>query len=122
MEISLQDATAIAGGICHLQNYRLSANVTMTLAKNLEALKNVMPDADVERARILNEVGNPSETDPRFKEFVEKFNLFTKTTKIEVDFEKIRFEQLNVGEGDRKNHIAPALIAQLLPLIDSSGT
>lgn len=122
MKLLLQDAVAVATGICSIQNCRLSAEATLILARNLNKLKAAVPDADVQKARILEEEGNPPETDPRYKQVVEKFNSFMKETSIEVDLTPLRFESLAIGVGDNKNHISPMLIAQLAPMLDSSAS
>lgn len=120
MTLTIEQAINLQKAVGNLQNYRLSAGTTKKIALNLAALNRAFPDYDAKRAEILKETGYPQETDPAFKAVVAAFDLWVKKTAIEVEFQTIKYEELNIGESDKLNHIPPIVVSHLLPLIDTT--
>lgn len=120
IKLPLQEGIDLQKAIHHMQTYKLSAATTKKIAINLNALNKAFPDGDAKRAEILEACGNPAETDPAFKQVVNETGKWLKETIIEVEFQQIRFGDLNIGDSDRSNHIPPVVVAHLLPMIDLS--
>lgn len=103
-----------------MQSYKLSASATKKIALNLDALQKAFPDYEAKRSEILRETGNPAETDPGYKLVVAAFDRWVKETPLMVEFNKLKYEELNIGESDRQNHIPPVVVTHLFPILDLS--
>jgi hypothetical protein len=118
MQITLEQGINLQKAVNNLQNYRLSAHATKKIALNLAALLQAFPDYDAKRAEILQETGNPPETDPAFKLVIAAFDRWVRVTPLDVDFMPIRYEELEIGTSDKLNHIPPVVVSHLMPMLD----
>jgi hypothetical protein len=120
MTLTLEEGINLQKAVNSLQTYRFSAGTTKKIAVNCAALLKAFPDYDAKRAEILRETGNPPETDPGFKMVVAAFDKWVRETPIEVEFTLIRYEDLNIGESEKLNHIPPIVVSHLLPMVNTS--
>lgn len=120
MSLTLEDGINLQKAVLNLQNYKFSSSATKKIAINFRSLQENLPDEDAKRSEILIANGNPATTDPSYKKVVEDFNAWVKTYDLEVDFDKLKFDEFNIGQGDSQNHIPPVVLAFLYPMIDFS--
>lgn len=121
-KLTLAKAAALQKVIHELQNFRFSSATTKKIAINLVKLNACFPDDAKMRKEILERHGNPIETDiEAFKPVATEFDLWVKslsTLEVEVDLQKIAYEELNIGESPKQNQIPPASVAYLAPILD----
>jgi len=117
MKLSLHEAAMFGQVLRSLPDVRLSANVIKKMADNLLAIDKAFPDVGVEHARMFREAGEPKEGDPSWKNFLEAKIKYDQDTKIDVEFKTIRYEELNIGQGQNHNHLPPHAVAALMPMI-----
>jgi len=100
---------------------RLSAGVIKKLAINMNRINDSFPDVPAAEGEIFGRHGQPKETDEGYKAFLTEKMSYHKTTTIKADLETIKYEELNIGESDRQNHIPPEAVAALSIMIEGFG-
>jgi hypothetical protein len=97
---------------------KLSSDTTRKLAVNAFRINQAFPNVDAETSRLFREFGEPKETDPKYKDYLEAKIKYSAETTIEIDAEEIEYTKLGIGTSDRDNHFPPAFVTALLPMLD----
>jgi hypothetical protein len=120
--LTLQEATLFGQVLASMPSVRLRKNVVWKMAANLQAINKACPDLDGKIGELFKEHGEPQEgPDPNYKKFLDAKVALMKAVVITVDLQCIRYDDLNIGDGQNDNHLPPHAVVALMPMISDCG-
>lgn len=118
MTITPLNLLLLKSSLQSIDTFKFDAKTTYTLSRNLNWVEAEIKPLESTRKKISEEFGNPNATNPKFKDYLEKWEEFVNIP-IEVkDLRLIDYKDLNIGNETNENAIPVRVLNGLFPIIN----